>query len=91
MSRGLIAIAVGVLLVLVLAPAALAVNQPSKGISGDTRNPAGFGGGPHCHVIAVDNAQTQWDFIVVYPSHTGHANAGNDIFNADGDCDGEPG
>jgi hypothetical protein len=89
MRRTILGPLVGVL-VLCASPA-LADTQPSNGVTSTGRNEAGFGGGPHCHVIAVDSAQSQVDFIVVYPSHTGHTNAGNDIFNADPNCDGDPG
>jgi hypothetical protein len=86
-----IAVALAVVALLVGASPALATTQPTNGIAADGRNPSGFGGGPHCHVIAVDNEQSNFDFIAVYPSHTGHANAGDDTFNADTNCDGDPG
>jgi hypothetical protein len=86
-----------VLVVVVLAllgPAAgawAATNQPSQGDQSTGRNDAGFGGGPHCHVLIVDSAQSQFDHITVYPSHTGHASSGltDGVFAADPDCDGE--
>ena len=70
---------------------AFADNQPSNGVSSTGRNDAGFGAGPHCHVVAVNQGKTPFEFIVVYPSHTGHAHAGGDIFTADPDCNGIPG
>ena len=63
-----------------IAPAAVA-QHPSE-----NRNEQGFGGGPHCHVVAASPQQNP-----AYPSHTGHVHAGNDIFNADLDCDGQAG
>ena len=67
-------------------------NQPGQGENSTGRNDAGFGGGPHCHVLAVDSAQEQFDFIRVFPSHTAHVNSGLDEgpFVADADCDGLP-
>lgn len=64
-------------------------NQPSQGQSSTDRNLAGFGGGPHCHVLVVDNAQEQFT-IRVFPSHTGHVGSGTSdgVFAADLDCDG---
>ena len=59
-------------------PAAAA--HPSEG-----RNEAGFGGGPHCHVVAAGQSNP------AFPSHTAHLAAGNDIFNADTNCDGDAG
>lgn len=79
---------------LALASAGLAApNQPGQGESSTGRNDAGFGGGPHCHVLVVDSAQTEFDLIRVYPSHTAHVHTGlpTRIFAADADCDGQPG
>ena len=65
--------------------------QPSEGINstdqGSTggRNEAGYGGGPHCHLLE----NPHFDHLLVYPSHTGHANSSGPI-SADGDCDGQP-
>ncbi len=67
--------------VLVLGAAPSAAAHPSEG-----RNEHGFGEGPHCHVLVVNNNGNP-----AYPSHTGHTHAGNDIFNADPDCDGDAG
>lgn len=64
---------------LVLGAAPTATAHPSEG-----RNERGFGGGPHCHVVAANDQRNP-----AYPSHTGHTHAGNDVFNADPDCDGE--
>ncbi|HSK91979.1 MAG TPA: hypothetical protein VK875_11780 [Euzebyales bacterium] len=67
-------------------------NQPSQGAHSTGRNAAGFGGGPHCHVLVVDSAQTRFDHIRAFPSHTGHASSGlaGNVFAADADCDGTP-
>jgi hypothetical protein len=55
-----------------------------------TNSGAGFGGGPHCHVLVVDSAQEQFDLIRVFPSHTAHVHTGlvDGVFVADPDCDG---
>nr|MBA2600336.1 hypothetical protein [Actinomycetota bacterium] len=66
-------------LVLGVAPSATA--HPSEG-----RNENGFGGGPHCHVVVANDQRNP-----AYPSHTGHTHAGNDVFNADPNCDGDAG
>jgi hypothetical protein len=66
-----------------------AENQPGQGERSTDRNSAGFGGGPHCHVMVANEAGPFT--IRVFPSHTGHGHAGNDIFNADSDCDGDAG
>jgi hypothetical protein len=64
-------------------------NQPGQGErSADARNEAGTGAGPHCHVLTDSNGPFT---VRVFPSHTGHAHAGGDVFTADGDCDGEAG
>ena len=66
-------------------------NQPGQGeSSASARNPAGFGGGPHCHVMVANTGNGHFT-VRVFPSHTGHAHAGNDVFLADPDCDGEAG
>ena len=67
-----------------------AENQPGQGERSTGRNEAGFGGGPHCHVLVVNDGHGPFT-IRVFPSHTGHVHAGNDIFNADPDCDGAVG
>lgn len=66
-------------------------NQPGQGESSTGRNDAGFGGGPHCHVLVIDNAQERFDLIRVFPSHTAHAHSGlaDGPFAADPDCDGK--
>ena len=92
MRKLAISVLASTLLLGVAAPVSADQNQPSQGIASEGRNPMGFGGGPHCHVIAVESsAQSQFDYIAVYPSHTGHSHAGNDIFLADPDCNGLPG
>lgn len=65
-----------------------AANQPGHGEHSTGRNPHGFGEGPHCHVQVVANGPFT---VRVFPSHTGHAHAGNDVFHADPDCDGVAG
>jgi hypothetical protein len=74
-----------------LAPAtALADTQPSQGETSTGRNEAGFGGGPHCHVLIREGNHFQT--ILVYPSHQGHDSSGlTHIFAADPDCDGDAG
>ena len=72
------------------ASAAGAANQPGQGERSTDRNPAGFGGGPHCHVVVA--AEGHGPFTIrAFPSHTGHAHAGNDVLFADPDCDGDAG
>ena len=57
----------------------------------DWRNDAGFGGGPHCHVIETVAADGSVAYLEVHPSHVGHASsAGHGPFIADGNCDGMP-
>lgn len=73
-----------------MAPAAFADNQPGQGERSTDRNPAGFGGGPHCHVLTVDSAQEQF-VIRVFPSHTGHDNSRSGVMAADPNCDGTAG
>ncbi|MGH9084818.1 MAG: hypothetical protein ACRDYW_05145 [Acidimicrobiales bacterium] len=65
---------------------AAAANQPSQGEHSIGRNDNGSAG-PHCHVLVANHAGPF--SIQVFPSHKGHAHAGNDIFNADLDCDGD--
>jgi hypothetical protein len=88
---------IGVLLLLfafVLLLSSPASAQPSQGINstdqGTTggRNLNGYGGTgvPHCHLLNVPSAEG----VLVYPSHTGHANAGGDIFDPDSNCNGFP-
>jgi hypothetical protein len=91
MKRAFVLSAVAVLTSFGLASAASAEpNQPSEGEHSTVRNDAGFGGGPHCHVLLVDGAQDQFDLIRVFPSHTAHAHTGlvDGVFAADADCDG---
>ena len=57
-------------------------SHPSQGEASTDRNDAGFGGGPHCHVVVANDGQGPFQ-IRAFPSHTGHAHAGNHIFNAD--------
>lgn len=91
MKRSTLAAAVAVATSLALAPAAYGQsNQPGEGEQSTGRNEAGFGGGPHCHVLVVDSAQEQFDAIRVFPSHRGHVASGttDGVFVADLDCDG---
>jgi hypothetical protein len=91
MKRALMVSTVVVLTSFGLASAASAdPNQPGQGESSTGRNAAGFGGGPHCHVLVVESAQDQFDLIRVFPSHTAHAHTGlvDGVFMADADCDG---
>lgn len=90
MTRVLLIAVTLVLLLVALAPVAAADNQPGNGETSTDRNPAGFGGGPHCHVLTVESAQTQFE-IRVFPSHTGHANSRSGVMAADPDCNGVPG
>lgn len=92
MKRALVVVAV-VLTSFGFASAASAEpNQPGQGDNSTGRNEAGFGGGPHCHVLMVDNAQGRFDLIRVFPSHTAHVHTGlgDGVFVADADCDGMP-
>lgn len=89
MNRLLTALLVAVLALVGSASAAGAANQPGQGERSTGRNDAGFGGGPHCHILVANEAGPFT--IRVFPSHTGHVHAGNDIFNADPDCDGDVG
>lgn len=90
MNRALAIVFVILLALVALAPASWAANQPGQGDTSTDRNPAGFGGGPHCHVLTVDSAQEQF-VIRVFPSHTGHANSHSGVLAADLDCDGDAG
>jgi hypothetical protein len=67
-------------------------NQPSEGETSTGRNDAGFGGGPHCHLLAVEHAEGHFTYVRVFPSHTGHARSGgaDGPFIADANCDGLP-
>jgi hypothetical protein len=90
MKRAFVVVAV-VLMSFGFASAASAEpTQPSQGDNSTGRNDAGFGGGPHCHVLVVDSAQDRFDHIRVFPSHTAHAQTGlvDGVFVADPDCDG---
>lgn len=90
---------IGVLLLLfafLLLLSSPAAAQPTQGFHStefnenphvDGRNPNGYGGGPHCHTLTVEGA----DDTRVFPSHTGHLNAGADVFLQDLGCDGIPG
>ena len=93
MKRALVVATVAVATSFGLASAASAEsNQPGQGETSTGRNDAGFGGGPHCHVLVVDSAQDWFDFIRVFPSHTAHVHSGlvDGVFVADADCDGMP-
>lgn len=91
MKRSTLAAAVAVATSLALAPAAYGQsNQPGEGERSIGRNEAGFGGGPHCHLLVVDSAQERFDLIRVFPSHRAHVASGTSdgVFVADPDCDG---
>jgi hypothetical protein len=90
MKRTVVVLIVVALALLGPAPAAWAQAQPSQGESSTGRNDAGFGGGPHCHLLVVDSAQGSFDTIQVFPSHTAHVHSGlaDGVFAADADCDG---
>ena len=94
MRRTLIATVVVTLTTFGLAATASAqeVNQPSEGENSTGRNEAGFGGGPHCHVLRSSHG-APFEWIQVFPSHQGHASSGtaDGPFLADPDCDGDPG
>ena len=90
MRRVFAVVGAAVLLVASALPVA-ADTQPTAGYASTGRNPEGFGGGPHCHVLAVEGEQAPFDFVAVFPSHTGHAHAGGDVFTADPNCNGVPG
>jgi hypothetical protein len=90
MRRFLAAAGAAVLLSLSALPAS-AETQPTAGYASTDRNPEGFGGGPHCHVLTAAGEQAPFDFVAVFPSHTGHAHAGGDVFTADPNCNGVPG
>jgi hypothetical protein len=90
MKRTVVVLVISALASLGPVPAAFAQTHPSQGENSTGRNDAGFGGGPHCHVLVVDNAQDRFDAIRVFPSHTGHLHSGlaDGVFAADADCDG---
>ncbi len=78
-----------VLMVTGIGPAS-ADPHPSQGSHSEVRNPAGFGSGPHCHVL-IDN-NTPFDSSPAFPSHRGHSSSGiGHVFNADPNCDGDAG
>ena len=69
-------------------------NQPGQGENSTGRNEQGFGGGPHCHVLAVEQADGNFTFVRVFASHMGHASSNGSAVAplvADPDCDGLPG
>ena len=90
MIRVLVIVVAMLLLMIGLAPMAWGANQPGNGETSTDRDEAGFGGGPHCHVMTVDSAQEQFT-IRVFPSHTGHASSNAGTMAADLNCDGEAG
>ena len=93
MKRTLVVIVVATVTSLGLVSTASAEpNQPSQGENSTGRNDAGFGGGPHCHLLAVESAQGAFDVIRVFPSHMAHVSTGlgEGPFVADADCDGVP-
>jgi hypothetical protein len=90
MRRLLAALLVTVLALAGSTSMAGAANQPGEGERSTGRNEAGFGGGPHCHVLVANEGHGPFT-IRVFPSHTAHVHSGNDVFNADLDCDGMAG
>jgi len=85
--------------VLVLAPASVALaappdtaTQPDNGATSSDRNPIAQAGGPHCHIVFVNQGQGHFDNISVYPSHKAHIATGTPtgVFQGDGNCDGLP-
>ena len=78
----------------VIAAPAVAMAQdehPSQGESSTGRNDAGFGGGPHCHLLSAEH-DGHFTWVRVFPSHMGHfaSGLGEGPFIADPDCDGLP-
>lgn len=92
MRRAFVVLVVAMLATLGSVSMASAQTQPGQGENSTGRNDAGFGGGPHCHLLVVDSAQSQFDFIQVFPSHTAHVHTGlaGGVFMADANCDGMP-
>ena len=88
MKRLLTALVVSVVVLVGGASVAGAENQPGQGEHSVGRNDAGFGGGPHCHVVVANEGSGPFS-IRSFPSHTGHSHAGNDVFLPDPDCDGD--
>lgn len=89
MRRVLTVIFAGALLLGPASPA-LADPHPSQGATSEGRNEAGFGGGPHCHVLITN--RTPFDTTPVFPSHQAHLASGvGHVFAADPNCDGLPG
>ena len=85
---------------LLLATAAPATAQvaahPSQGEQSAGRNIQGTGFGPHCHVVVAATGSAPFPFISVMPSHTAHlptnaAIRASAVFQADPNCDGDPG
>lgn len=68
MNRILAAVALTVLTS--VGTASTVAAQPSEGDHSTGRNQAGFGGGPHCHVLIANPS------IRVYPSHRAHLASG---------------
>jgi hypothetical protein len=76
--------------------AAQEVSQPSQGDASADRNINGTGFGPHCHVVVPATGSSPFEFIAVMPSHTAHlstnaAQGASSVFQADPNCDGDPG
>lgn len=96
--RRLSTLVTALILVLVMAPAASASHdtppgtQPDNGAVSSGRNPNAVAGGPHCHIVAVNQDQGHFANISAYPSHRAHVATGVPvgIFRGDGDCDGMP-
>ena len=96
--RTLVSVLVPAVLLLATAVPAAAQEgaQPSQGARSAGRNPEGVGGGPHCHVVVAASEHAPFEHISVMPSHTGHvatntAQGAGAVFQADPNCDGDPG
>jgi hypothetical protein len=85
--------------VLMLAPASVALadppdtaTQPDNGAISSHRNENAVAGGPHCHIVFVNQGEGHFDNVSAYPSHTAHLATGveDGVFIGDGDCDGLP-
>jgi hypothetical protein len=92
----LVVVTAAVLLATAAPAAAQVIAQPSQGEQSAGRNIQGTGFGPHCHVVVAASESAPFPFISVMPSHTAHlatnaAIGGSAVFQADPNCDGDPG
>jgi hypothetical protein len=93
---GLVVVPAALLMATAAPVAAQEVSQPSQGEQSADRNIQGTGFGPHCHVVVAASASGPFQFISVMPSHTAHlstnaALGASAVFQADPNCDGDPG